>query len=76
VNDEESCEDMQEGLTLAGGRAGVGGYLNEVWFCGGGELGYYYVEEGGEMRLDFGTCLIISTCRTVGGGDFLYEVSD
>jgi len=36
---------------------GYRGYLNEVWFCGGGELGYYYVEEGGEMRLDFGTRL-------------------
>ena len=66
MNDEESCEDVQEGLTLVGDEPGRG-YLDEVWFCGGGQLGYYYVEEGREMRLDFGTCLNISLCRAVGG---------
>jgi len=38
-------------------REGWERYLDEFWFCGGGELGYDYIEEGGEMRLDFVACL-------------------
>ena len=41
-----------------GRKKGKGGRdLDEFWFCSGGEVGYYHVQEHWEMRLNLSTCL-------------------